>query len=62
MALPSPCIDICVFDKPSGLCTGCLRTLDEVRGWKKMTHSKRHQIINDRARRKNKLANQGTTP
>jgi predicted Fe-S protein YdhL (DUF1289 family) len=30
----------------------CLRTLDEARGWKKMTDFKRHQIINDSRRRK----------
>ena len=30
---PSPCINICQMDEPSGWCTGCLRTLDEIAGW-----------------------------
>ncbi len=29
----SPCIDICRIDPDTGLCTGCLRTLDEIAGW-----------------------------
>ncbi len=29
----SPCIDICRIDPDSGLCTGCLRTLDEIARW-----------------------------
>ncbi|MDC8758089.1 DUF1289 domain-containing protein [Janthinobacterium fluminis] len=55
MALKSPCIELCSFDGPTGLCVGCFRTLEEARGWKKMTDFKRHQIINDSARRKKKV-------
>lgn len=29
----SPCIDVCKIDPASGLCAGCLRTLDEIVGW-----------------------------
>lgn len=32
-ALPSPCISVCVLDEASGLCEGCLRTLDEIANW-----------------------------
>ena len=32
-ALPSPCISVCRMDEPSGLCVGCLRTLDEIAAW-----------------------------
>ena len=31
--VPSPCIDVCRMDKASGWCEGCLRTIDEIRGW-----------------------------
>ncbi|WP_341317397.1 DUF1289 domain-containing protein [Paraburkholderia sp. IMGN_8] len=55
MAVKSPCIDVCAFDGKSKLCVGCFRTLDEIRGWKKMTDHRRHQVINDRARRQAKL-------
>jgi predicted Fe-S protein YdhL (DUF1289 family) len=32
-ALPSPCISICRMDPVSGLCEGCLRTIDEIMQW-----------------------------
>ncbi len=31
--VPSPCISVCAMDAATGLCTGCLRTLDEIAGW-----------------------------
>ncbi|MDQ2918233.1 MAG: DUF1289 domain-containing protein [Casimicrobiaceae bacterium] len=40
--VPSPCISVCRFDPASGLCTGCLRTLDEIAAW---------SILDDDARR-----------
>ncbi|WP_374342013.1 DUF1289 domain-containing protein [Azonexus sp.] len=32
----SPCINVCRMDPASGLCRGCLRTLDEIAGWSAM--------------------------
>lgn len=29
----SPCISLCRMDEASGLCEGCLRTLDEIVAW-----------------------------
>jgi len=31
--VPSPCISVCRIDPGSGLCEGCLRTLDEIASW-----------------------------
>lgn len=31
--VPSPCNSVCRIDAASGLCQGCLRTLDEIAGW-----------------------------
>lgn len=31
--LPSPCVSICRMDDTQTYCTGCLRTLDELRIW-----------------------------
>jgi len=56
MAVKSPCVELCQFDGKTSLCTGCLRTRDEAREWKKMTDHRRHQIINERERREKKLA------
>lgn len=30
---PSPCISICRMNPQSGLCEGCLRTIDEIVAW-----------------------------
>jgi predicted Fe-S protein YdhL (DUF1289 family) len=34
--LPSPCISVCRVAASSGLCEGCLRTLDEVAAWSRL--------------------------
>ena len=31
--VPSPCISVCRMNETSGLCEGCLRTLDEIARW-----------------------------
>lgn len=31
--LPSPCIAVCRMGFATGLCEGCLRTLEEIRAW-----------------------------
>lgn len=30
---PSPCINVCTMNAATGLCDGCLRTLDEIVQW-----------------------------
>jgi predicted Fe-S protein YdhL (DUF1289 family) len=40
--VPSPCVGTCRVDKDSRQCTGCLRTLDEIRDWRTLSaHDKR---------------------
>ena len=43
--MKSPCINICQIDAKSGLCIGCLRTLDEIASWAGYTDAKRSQIL-----------------
>ena len=31
--LPSPCVSVCRMGFATGLCQGCLRTLDEIKAW-----------------------------
>lgn len=31
--VPSPCINVCRMQDRTGLCEGCLRTLDEITVW-----------------------------
>ena len=33
MAVPSPCTNVCVIDRASGYCMGCLRTIEEISAW-----------------------------
>jgi predicted Fe-S protein YdhL (DUF1289 family) len=32
-AVPSPCVSVCRMDAASGLCEGCLRTIEEIAAW-----------------------------
>lgn len=32
-SVPSPCVSVCKMDADRVFCTGCLRTLDELRAW-----------------------------
>jgi hypothetical protein len=41
----SPCVDVCVIDDASGLCEGCLRTLDEVAVWGSSSADQRRAIL-----------------
>ena len=34
--VPSPCVSICRMDAATGLCEGCLRTLDEIGAWSQL--------------------------
>jgi len=47
MALPieTPCIQVCTMDAPSGLCTGCGRTLAEIARWGAMSEAERRAIM-----------------
>ena len=49
--MKSPCINICQIDTKSGLCTGCLRTLDEIASWASYSEAKRNQILAELANR-----------
>ncbi|WEF24079.1 DUF1289 domain-containing protein [Paracoccus sp. S3-43] len=43
--IESPCIKVCVIDPASGLCTGCLRTLDEIAAWGSLPDDDRRRIM-----------------
>ncbi len=47
----SPCINICRIDNASGLCEGCLRTLDEIRVWGQADDGERLRILDRVAER-----------
>ncbi|WP_114965197.1 DUF1289 domain-containing protein [Alkalilacustris brevis] len=41
----SPCVKICVIHPESRLCTGCLRSMDEIAAWSGMSAQARREII-----------------
>ncbi len=40
----SPCIRICVVHPEARICTGCLRTIDEISGWSRLSDGERAKI------------------
>ena len=43
--IESPCVKICVVHPESRLCTGCLRSIDEIGAWSKMSPEARRAIM-----------------
>ncbi|MFO1316008.1 MAG: DUF1289 domain-containing protein [Burkholderiales bacterium] len=42
--VPSPCISVCAIDEATGLCAGCLRTLDEIAAWSVLDDGERRDV------------------
>ncbi len=43
--IESPCVKICVIHPQAGLCVGCLRSLDEISAWSRMSAEARRTIM-----------------
>ena len=43
--IESPCIRVCVVHPETRLCTGCLRSLDEIAAWTRMTPEARQALM-----------------
>jgi len=41
----SPCIRVCVVHPEEKICTGCLRTIDEITRWSRMTPNERRAVV-----------------
>ena len=41
----SPCIKVCVVHPEARICTGCLRSIDEITRWSRMSAEERRAII-----------------
>lgn len=41
----SPCVKICVVHPQARICTGCLRSIDEITRWTKMDPEERRAIM-----------------
>ena len=42
--VPSPCISVCRMNAKSGLCEGCLRTIDEIAAWSTLDDDAKRRV------------------
>ena len=42
--MPSPCISVCRMDRERGWCSGCLRTLEELREWSRADSARKYAV------------------
>lgn len=43
--MKTPCVNICVIDQATRLCSGCFRSIDEIARWRSYTDSERDSIM-----------------
>lgn len=48
----SPCVSICRMDEARGVCTGCLRTLDEIAAWSAMDDVSKRDLLRQLVQRR----------
>ena len=41
----SPCVNVCQMDPKTGLCLGCLRTIDEIAGWMDYSVAEKLEVL-----------------
>ena len=51
VAVPSPCISVCLMRESDGLCEGCWRNLDEIARWAQMGDAEKRRIWTQLAQR-----------
>jgi len=42
--VPSPCTSVCRMSPVTGLCEGCLRTIDEIAAWSRMEDDEKRAV------------------
>lgn len=52
----SPCVKLCVIHPEERLCVGCMRTIEEISGWSRLTPEARAEIVADLPARAPRLA------
>lgn len=53
--IESPCIKVCVVHPVERLCTGCLRSIEEITAWSRMTPETRARIMAELPERAGRL-------
>jgi uncharacterized protein len=44
-AIESPCVKTCLIHPQARLCIGCLRTMDEIAGWTRLSAEERRTVM-----------------
>ncbi|MBL8308753.1 MAG: DUF1289 domain-containing protein [Rubrivivax sp.] len=42
--VPSPCTNVCRMDAATGWCAGCLRTIDEIVAWSRLSDDAKRAV------------------
>jgi uncharacterized protein len=48
----SPCVNVCEMDAATGWCAGCLRSIDEIAGWSRLSEAARLQVCDQLPQRR----------
>lgn len=54
--IPSPCVKLCVVHPHERICVGCLRTIEEIAAWSRLTPEARAAVMADLPARAPRLA------
>ena len=54
--IESPCVKVCVIHPTERLCTGCLRSIDEIMAWSKLSAEARSPVMAELPSRAPRLA------
>lgn len=50
--IESPCTGLCHFDAKAEMCSGCLRTIDEIIAWQTYSENEKLKVLNKIKERK----------
>ncbi len=45
--IESPCVRVCVVHPEARICTGCMRTMEEIAQWSRMPPEKRRAVMDE---------------
>lgn len=54
--IASPCVKTCAIDPDTGWCLGCVRDLDEIAGWSRMSDAQKQAVLERIAERRASLS------
>jgi len=54
--IESPCIKVCVIHPETRLCTGCLRSIDEIGAWSRLSPAARRAVMDSLPEREKRIA------